>query len=193
MGYRLKCSLLLLCTTFTLVGCTDVVDQQVQEVSNMTIGEAVQKGTEIAKDSWEISKELATTIQNNKDAIWYIKDVTIASLPLVSVYIELNTLYVNPDTYAPEEWLTIYERNSAKIVEAKNNLQEIAPPTELAGFHQTYIDLLQQTITINESIANTVEKTGEVPLQLLTQFQQLQTQFEAIQQEIEAIQTLTNQ
>lgn len=176
-----------------LAGCSQVVDEKIEEVSSMTIGEAVEKGADAVKAGWEISKDMVTLIQSNEDAIYYVKDVMLASLPLVGVYVELNTLYADPDLYDVSQWLSIYERNSNQIIEARDRLNELTPPNELQNFHDSYVGVLNNTITVNEKIAQTVEETGEVPQKLLNQYLQIQSEFDAIYQEIQGVQNMLEQ
>lgn len=176
-----------------LAGCSQTVDEKIEEVSSMTIGEAVEKGTDAVKAGWDISKDMMVFIQNNEESIYYVKDVALASLPLVGVYVELNTLYADPDLYAVSRWLSIYERNSNQIVTARDSVVALTPPTELQDFHTAYVDVLNNTITVNEKIAQTVRETGEVPKQLFDQYVQIQSEFDAIYQEIQSVQNVLNQ
>lgn len=176
-----------------LTGCSQVVDEKIEEAYSMSIGEAVEKGTDAVKAGWNISKDMVTLIKNNEDSIYYVKEVTLASLPLVSVYVELNTLYANPDIYAVSQWLSIYERNSNKIINTHDRLNELTPPDELQKFHASYVGVLNNTIIVNEKIAQTVEETGEVPKKLLNQYLQIQAEFNAIYQEIQNVHYLLEQ
>lgn len=176
-----------------IAGCSQTVDEKLEEVSSMTIGEVVEKGTETVKSGWAISKDVMTLIANNEQSIYYVKDVVLASLPLVGVYVELNTLYVEPDLYEVSQWLSIYERNSNQIVNAHDQLSALTPPEELQQFHTAYVNVLSETIAVNEQIAQVVEETGEVPKQLLDQYVLIQSEFDAIYGQIQSLQNVLEQ
>ena len=114
------------------------------------------------------------------ESLVYVSKLSWYSAPLAVVYVELNLLYVNPETYNPNEWTTLFERNHQRIVDTKSNIEVLTPTEKLQSLHVAYVALLTYTIALNEKVLSVVEKGAEITAPLVEEFQSLQSQYEKI-------------
>lgn len=163
--------------TSLLSGCA-TVEEKITDVSNMTVGEVVSKGVDTSIAVWNGSKEMLQNL--DKESLVYVSKLAWHSAPLAVVYVELNLLYANPETYDPNEWDTLFERNHQRIVDAKTNIEGLTPTEKLQDLHDGYVSLLTHTIGLNEKVLVVVEKGGEITAPLVEELQSLQSQYEEI-------------
>ena len=172
--------------TVLLSGCATTTEETITDISNMTIGEVVTKGSEVVSKGvdtsvalWNGSKEMLQNLDT--ESLVYVSKLAWYSAPLAVVYVELNLLYINPETYNPNEWTTLFERNHQRIVDTKANIEGLTPTPKLEGLHDSYVSLLTHTINLNEKVLKTVvEKGSEITAPLVEEFQSLQSQYEEI-------------
>lgn len=168
--------------TSLLTGCA-TIEEKITDVSNMTVGEIVNEGVDAGVAVWNVSKDMLQNL--DKESLVYVSKLAWHSAPLALVYVELNLLYVNPETYDPKEWNTLFQRNHQRIVDAKTSIEGLTPTEKLQSLHDGYISLLTHTITLNEKVSVVVEEGGEITAPLVEEFQSLQSQYEEINNVLE--------
>lgn len=139
------------------------------------------------KSVQEQEEKLLQNLEETQRKVDYSTKVLDVTLPLAVSYKELHNLYLNPSSYG-EDWKYFFSKHNQVMENAYTNLLALEAPAEFQKMHDSYVDVLEATLSLNDKTTELVESGGKLKSDSVKEFEDVTKQFEDIQKETEQLQ-----